>query len=254
MEGSSTDVVPELRYYRLVLSFEPPWRLAHFVRREELRFAGQARRVLALATEEAARLGHNYIGTEHVLLGVIRDGQNSGAMVLESLGISLLAIRQQVEEIIGEGWHEPSGAIPYTPRAKKALRLSQREALGLGDRHAGGEHILLGLIREGEGVAAQVLIRLGADLARVRRQVTLFAAGAQDDGRDQPPGPAPDPDDADLHSVHYRLRRPSQAASILNPAPVADAGDPVLPAILGRLDSIDSRLSVIAQHLGVPGE
>ncbi len=253
MEGSSTDVVPELRYYRLVLSVEPPWRLALSVRREELRFTGQGLRALALATEEAASLRHNYIGTEHLLLGVIRDGQNSGAAVLESLGISLVAVRQQVEEIIGEGWQEPSGAIPYTPRAKKVLQLSQREALRLGDRHAGGEHIVLGLIAEGEGVAAQVLIRLGADLARVRRQVILFAQGVQDDQRDRPPGPAPDPDDADLHSVHYRLRRPSQAASIFNPAPTTDAGDPVLPAILGRLDSIDNRLSAIEQHLGVQG-
>jgi len=113
---------------------------------------------------------------------------------------------------------------------------------------------VLGLIRKGEGVAAQVLIRLGADLARVRRQVTLFAQGIQDDNRDRPPGPAPDPDDADLHSVHYRLRRPSPAASMFNnPAPTADAGDPVLPAILGRLDSIDNRLAAIEQHLSVPG-
>ena len=167
-------------------------------------------------------------------------------------------MRQQVEEIIGEGWQEASGAIPYTPRAKKVLQLSQREAVRLGDRHAGGEHIVLGLIGEGEGVAGQVLIRLGADLARVRRQVALFAPGAQgaqgaqDDQRDRPPGPAPGQDDADLHSVHYRLR-PSQAASIFDTAPTADAGDPVLPAILGRLDSIDSRLSAIEQHLGVPG-
>ena len=209
--------MPKLRYFRLVLSLEPPWRLALSVRREELRFGGQARRVLTFATEEAARLRHNYIGTEHLLLGVIHDGQNSGAAVLESLGISLAGVRQQVEQIIGEGWDERNRAIPYTPRANRVLQLSRREALRLGDRLAGGDHLLLGLIGEGEGVAAQVLLRFGADLDRVRRQVSVLAQDAQDEARGQPLGPAPDPDHTDLHSVHYRLRPPGRGCQHLQP-------------------------------------
>jgi ATP-dependent Clp protease ATP-binding subunit ClpC len=211
-----------------------------------LRFSGQARRALALAAEEAARLRHHYIGTEHILLGVIREGEN--AALLESRGISLGMLRQQVEEIIGEGSHKPSGAIPYTPRAKKVLELSQREALRLCDRQAESDHLLLGLIREGEGVAAQVLIRLGADLGDLRQQVTLRAHGQHSGGGERSADPAA-PDDAGLHSVHYRLRWPSQSASF-NAAPVPDSEEPVLGAILGRLDSIDTRLSVIEQHLG----
>jgi ATP-dependent Clp protease ATP-binding subunit ClpA len=253
VKDNSTDVEQERRYYRLVISLDPPWRPAFSLRRGVLRFSGKARRALALATEEAAKLRHNYIGTEHLLLGVIREGENSGSAVLESLGINLGAVREQVEEIIGDGRHKPSGAIPYTPRAKKVLELSQREALRLGDRHAGGEHLLLGLIREGEGVAAQVLVRLGADLERVRQQLAHLGHRAQDEGDDGPVGPVPEPDDADLHSVRYQLRPPSQAASTFSPAPVTSAEDPVLPTILTRLDSIDSRLSAIEKHLGEPG-
>ena len=123
-----------------------------------------------LAQEEARLLNHNYIGTEHILLGLIHEGEGVAAKALEQLGISLEAVRTQVEEIIGQGGSSPSGHIPFTPRAKKVLELSLREALQLGHNYIGTEHILLGLIREGEGVAAQVLVKLGADLSRVRQQ------------------------------------------------------------------------------------
>ena len=135
------------------------------------RFTDRARRVVVLAQEEARMLNHNYIGTEHILLGLIHEGEGVAAKALESLGISLEGVRQQVEEIIGQGQQAPSGHIPFTPRAKKVLELSLREALQLGHNYIGTEHILLGLIREGEGVAAQVLVKLGADLNRVRQQV-----------------------------------------------------------------------------------
>ncbi|MFM8515326.1 MAG: ATP-dependent Clp protease ATP-binding subunit [Actinomycetota bacterium] len=143
------------------------------------RFTDRARRVVVLAQEEARMLNHNYIGTEHILLGLIHEGEGVAAKALESLGISLEAVRQQVEEIIGQGQQAPSGHIPFTPRAKKVLELSLREALQLGHNYIGTEHILLGLIREGEGVAAQVLVKLGADLNRVRQQVIQLLSGYQ---------------------------------------------------------------------------
>ena len=132
---------------------------------------------MVLAQEEARLLNHNYIGTEHILLGLIHEGEGVAAKALESLGISLEAVRSQVEEIIGQGGSSPSGHIPFTPRAKKVLELSLREALQLGHNYIGTEHILLGLIREGEGVAAQVLVKLGADLSRVRQQVIQLLSG-----------------------------------------------------------------------------
>src|SRR5213080_4782585 len=141
------------------------------------RFTDRARRVVVLAQEEARMLNHNYIGTEHILLGLIHEGEGVAAKALESLGISLEAVRQQVEEIIGQGQQAPSGHIPFTPRAKKVLELSLREALQLGHNYIGTEHILLGLIREGEGVAAQVLQKLGADLNRVRQTVIQLLSG-----------------------------------------------------------------------------
>src|SRR5262247_1186594 len=141
------------------------------------RFTDRARRVVVLAQEEARMLSHNYIGTEHILLGLIHEGEGVAAKALESLGISLEAVRAQVEEIIGHGGQAPSGHIPFTPRAKKVLELSLREALQLGHNYIGTEHILLGLIREGEGVAAQVLVKLGADLSRVRQQVIQLLSG-----------------------------------------------------------------------------
>src|SRR5512142_16442 len=141
------------------------------------RFTDRARRVVVLAQEEARMLNHNYIGTEHILLGLIHEGEGVAAKALESLGISLEAVRQQVEEIIGQGQQAPSGHIPFTPRAKKVLELSLREALQLGHNYIGTEHIRLGLIRE--GVGAQVLVKLGADLNRVRQQVIQLLSGYQ---------------------------------------------------------------------------
>ena len=143
------------------------------------RFTDRARRVVVLAQEEARTLNHNYIGTEHILLGLTREGEGVAAKALELLGISQEAVRRQVEEIIGQGQQAPSGHIPFTPRAKKVLELSLREALQLGHNYIGTEHILLGLIREGEGVAAQVLVKLGADLNRVRLQVNQLLQGYQ---------------------------------------------------------------------------
>ncbi len=143
------------------------------------RFTDRARRVVVLAQEEARMLNHNYIGTEHILLGLIHEGEGVAAKALESMNISLEAVRAQVEEIIGQGQQAPSGHIPFTPRAKKVLELSLREALQLGHNYIGTEHILLGLIREGEGVAAQVLVKLGADLNRVRQTVIQLLSGYQ---------------------------------------------------------------------------
>ena len=153
------------------------------------RFTDRARRVVVLAQEEARMLNHNYIGTEHILLGLIHEGEGVAAKALEALGISLDGVRAQVEEIIGQGQQAPSGHIPFTPRAKKVLELSLREALQLGHNYIGTEHILLGLIREGEGVAAQVLVKLGADLNKVRQQVIQLLSGYQ--GKESTPSGGP---------------------------------------------------------------
>jgi Clp amino terminal domain, pathogenicity island component/ClpX C4-type zinc finger len=145
------------------------------------RFTDRARRVVVLAQEEARLLNHNYIGTEHLLLGLIHEGDGVAAQVLQSLDIALEAVRARVEAIIGAGGESPSGHPPFTPRAKKVLELALREALQLGHTFIGTEHLLLGLIREGEGVGAQVLTELGADLRRVRDQVVgiVRAEGAE---------------------------------------------------------------------------
>ena len=186
------------------------------------RFTDRARRVVVLAQEEARMLNHNYIGTEHILLGLIHEGEGVAAKALESLGISLEAVRQQVEEIIGQGEDPPQGHIPFTPRAKKVLELSLRESLQLGHHYIGTEHILLGLICEGEGVAAQVLVKLGADLNRVRQQVIQLLHG-------------------------YRDTEP-QAAS---------AGPRAAPSpsdLQARVDAIEPRLSAIERRVGTgPG-
>jgi hypothetical protein len=155
------------------------------------RFTDRARRVLVLAQEEARLLDHNFIGTEHILLGLIHEGDGVAAKALEAVGISLEAVREKVEETIGPAGISTTGSPPFTPRAKKVLELSLREALQLGHNYIGTEHILLGLVREGEGVAAQVLISLGADMARVRQQVARLLAGYQspdDTGSDPSPG------------------------------------------------------------------
>jgi ATP-dependent Clp protease ATP-binding subunit ClpC len=135
------------------------------------RFTDRARRVVVLAQEEARMLNHNYIGTEHILLGLIHEGEGVAAKALDSLDISMDGVRSQVETIIGRGLQPQGGHIPYTPRGKKVLELSLREALQLGHNYIGTEHILLGLIREGEGVGAQILVKHGAELTRVRQAV-----------------------------------------------------------------------------------
>ena len=182
------------------------------------RFTDRARRVVVLAQDEARMLNHNYIGTEHILLGLLHEGEGVAAKALESLGISLDAVRQQVEEIIGQGQQAPSGHIPFTPRAKKVLELSLRESLQLGHNYIGTEHILLGLIREGDGVAAQVLVRLGADRNRVRQQVIQLLHGHQ--------GKEP----VSARSAERQLR--------------------LLPAVRARLEEVEHRLAAIEQRVG----
>jgi ATP-dependent Clp protease ATP-binding subunit ClpC len=172
------------------------------------RFTDRARRVIVLAQEEAVALDHGWIGTEHILLGLARDGEGVAGRALTAMGISLDEMRQAVEAIIGRGASPPpeSGHIPFTPRAKKVLELSLREAMQLGADHIGTEHILLALIREGDGVAAQVLRDGGVGLDRARRQVTELRAGPPEAG----PRPAPAPAAADelvdrLTSIVARL-------------------------------------------------
>jgi ATP-dependent Clp protease ATP-binding subunit ClpC len=157
------------------------------------RFTDRARRVVVLAQEEARTLNHNYIGTEHLLLGLIHEADGPAARALAACGITLAGAREQVEEIIGAGGQAPGGHIPFTPRAKKVLELSLREALQLGHNYIGTEHLLLGLLREGEGVAAQILVRLGTQPADVRREVLrLLAEGrAAEPGADPSEVPAP---------------------------------------------------------------
>jgi ATP-dependent Clp protease ATP-binding subunit ClpC len=186
------------------------------------RSTDRARRVVALAQDEARRLNHGWIGTEHILLALVHEGEGVAARTLESLGISLDAVRQQVEEIIGQGQQAPSGHIPFTPRAKKVLELSLREALQLGHNYIGTEHILLGLIREGDGVAAQVLVRLGADLDRVRQQVIELLYGH--------PG-------QDVGSAGSR------------PGERAPAGLP--EEALARFDALDRRLTALERWVGM---
>ena len=186
------------------------------------RFTDGSRRVVVLAQEEARMLNHNYIGTEHILLGLLREGDGYAARALESLGISLDAVRQQVEEIIGHGQQVPSVHIPFAPRAKRVLELSLRESLQLGHGYIGTEHILLGLLREGDGVAAQVLVRLGADLDRVREQVLQLLAGYQ--------GP----------DVEGAVSQPGGRASAGLP------GD-----ALARFDALDRRLAALERWVGM---
>jgi hypothetical protein len=157
------------------------------------RFTDRARRVVVLAQEEARHLNHNHIGTEHILLGLINEKEGVAATALAELGISLEGVRAQVVEIVGQGAEQTTSHIPFTPRAKKVLELSLREALQFGHNYIGTEHILLGLVREGEGVAAQVLVKLGADLTRVRQAVVQVLTGIADPAAAEqvPPGQVP---------------------------------------------------------------
>ncbi|MDE1558131.1 MULTISPECIES: ATP-dependent Clp protease ATP-binding subunit [Actinotignum] len=143
------------------------------------RFTDRARRVIVLAQEEARNLKHNYLGTEHILLGLIREGEGVAAKALEALGVTLESVRTQVIDIIGEGQEPPSGHIPFTPRAKKVIEFAMREGLQMGHSYIGTEHLLLGLTREADGVAAQVLVKLGADMPTVRNQVSQLISGFQ---------------------------------------------------------------------------
>ena len=173
------------------------------------RFTERARRVVVLAQQEARILDHNYIGTEHILLGLIREGDGVAARALTALGISLDAMRQAVENIIGRGTQSlpESGHIPFTPRAKKVLELSLREAVQLGNDYIGTEHILLGLIREGDGVAAQVLVGSGVDLNRARQQVIELLQGRSAKQASSSSGPLPDDD---LLEPAGFVRRPAE--------------------------------------------
>ena len=214
------------------------------------RFTDRARRVVVLAQDEARMLNHNYIGTEHLLLGLIHEGEGVAAKALESLGISLEAVREQVEEIIGHGQQAPTGHIPFTPRAKKVLELSLREALQINHTYIGTEHILLGLIREGEGVAAQVLIKLGADLNRVRTQVLQLLSGFQS-GREAATAGAPDlgPQSASSKVLDQFGRNLTQAAR-----------ENKLDPVIGREKEIERVMTVLSRRtknnpvlIGEPG-
>ena len=212
------------------------------------RFTDRARRVIVLAQEEARFLNHNYIGTEHILLGLIQEGEGIAAKALEALQISLEDVREQVTEIIGEGPQAQSGHIPFTPRAKKVLEFSLREALQLGHTYIGTEHILLGLIREGEGVAHQVLIKLGADLNRVRQQVNQLLSGYQ--GKETvTPGVTNEPTPAGSAILDQYGRNLTQAAR-----------EGKLDPVIGRGKVIERVLQVISRRtknnpvlIGEPG-
>jgi ATP-dependent Clp protease ATP-binding subunit ClpC len=198
------------------------------------RFTDRARRVVVLAQEEARMLGHDYIGTEHILLGLIHEGEGVAAKALRSLQINLAAVRQKVEEIIGQGKGPPSGHIPFTPRAKKVLEYSLREALQLGHNYIGTEHILLGLIREGEGVAAQALKSLGADLGTVRQQVVRQVQSA----------PAEAGGGSSVEVISSSPRGPQLFCRDLTGAARADRLDPVI----GREDEIGRLAQVLAEE------
>jgi len=179
------------------------------------RFTDRARRVIVQAREEAEALEHNFIGTEHLLLGLLREGEGIAARALTSMGIGLDAARQAVLDIIGPGQQAPSGHIPFTPRSKKVLELSLREARQLGHGYIDTEHILLALVRESDGVAAQVLVASGLDLNRVRQQVLELTHGPHQAGAERAPGTVADDDllerltsiAARLDAIERRLRQ-----------------------------------------------
>ncbi len=213
------------------------------------RFTERARHVVVLAQEEARTFHHNYIGTEHILLGLLHEGEGVAAKALESLGISLVAVRQEVEELIGQGDELLAGHIPFTPRAKKVLELSLRESLQLGHNYIGTEHILLGLTREGDGVAARVLVRLGADLNRVRHTVIQLVHGHQANE----PVPA--------GSAERELRLPPARHTVIQVVHGHQAKEPVPagsaerelrlpPGVQGRLEEVERRLTAVEQRIG----
>jgi ATP-dependent Clp protease ATP-binding subunit ClpA len=213
------------------------------------RFTDEARRVLDLALDEARTRGSNRIGTEHILLGLVEERDGVAAGALELMGISLDAVRQQIEEITGQGQEAPAPSHQqYTLRAKRALDMSLREALQLGDHHIGTEHILLGLLREGEGPAAQVLIELGADLKLVRQQVLRLLEDG--DGAEGAGGAA----EAAGGAANGQPRPGAPGAPGPGPAAAGSGGTTLegrmLAQILGRIEAMDARLSAVEQQLG----
>jgi hypothetical protein len=187
------------------------------------RFTNQSRRVVVLAQEEARMLDHNYIGTEHLLLGLLHEGRGSAARALKAMDVTLQAARDQVIEIIGRGQAEHSGHIPFTPRAKKSLELSLREALQLGDGYIGTGHLLLGLIHQGDNVAVKILGSLGADLKDLRARVTEELRGNPEEGQDVP-----------------SAERERQGGKVY-----------LRSEVKGLLDTMDDRLSAIERRLGI---
>jgi ATP-dependent Clp protease ATP-binding subunit ClpC len=195
------------------------------------RFTDRARRVVVLAQEEARMLNHNYIGTEHILLALSREAEGVAAKALESLDISLEAARQKVAEIIGQGQAAPTGHISFTPRAKKVLELAFREAMQLGHNYIGTEHILLGLIREGEGVGAEVLQRLGADLNRVRQTVIQILSGYVPGAEEMPIEASTPPSGPRCSSCSLPLEG-ALAYRTLLAEPAEEEGDPISVSII----------------------
>jgi len=223
------------------------------------RFTDRARNVVVLAQDEARMLNHNYIGTEHILLGLIHESQGLAAHALTSLGIGLEPARQQVAEIVGRGKKSPSGHIPFTPRAKKILEFSLREALQLGHNYIGTEHILLGLIREGEGegVAVEVLVNLGADLKRVRQEVIQLQADSPttEEMPQDPRGRASGRAHAATQAAQAEAARAAVAqaeAARAEARAESTAQARKLDEILDRLDSISDQLATIERTLN-PG-
>ena len=212
------------------------------------RFTEPSRRVVVLAQEEARMLDHNYIGTEHLLLGLIREGDGIAAQAIESAGLTLDPARAEVEAMIGRGGSAPSGHIPFTPRAKKVLELALREALALKKSYIGPEHILLGLIREQEGVGAQILERLAAPLAVLRAQVIeLAAAEGAESERDDPLG-------ADwLAGSDFRRqsRTVIAAQAAVYRGQVAGEFRETLALLGETLAALDRRLAAIEGQLGI---
>ncbi len=190
------------------------------------RFTDRARRMVVLAQEEARMLDHNWIGTEHILLGLVHEGEGVAAKALTALGITLAAMRQAVEDIIGRGAEPPAGHIPFTPRSKKVLELSLREALSLGSDYIGTEHVLLALLREGDGVGAQILVGAGVDLNRARQQVINLLRGGREDDAPLPSVPVP---------------------------PLTVSAPPPGPGLESRLASFAARLSAIELRLRQSG-
>ena len=219
------------------------------------RFTDRARNVVVLAQQEARLLKHNYIGTEHILLGLARESDGLAAKALDALGIGLEAVREQVVEIVGQGQKSPSGHIPFTPRAKKVLELSLREALQFGHNYIGTEHILLGLIREGEGVAAQVLVKLGGDLSAIRQQVIRLLKENTTTDELPPAAQAAQAQAARLaESVgEAGIASPAEGAVPVGFASPAESAslNGKLTEVLSRLDSIGNRMTLIERALGI---